>query len=105
MIQTIKINNFGSLIDFSNDQYKFNCGKTVIHGMNGSGKSQICSIFRQVEKLRNINKLAPDKRKDEEKNILSYIRTRISKEASSDIISINIDNYSALVSRHYSNCG
>jgi len=97
MIQTIKINNFGSLIDFTNDQCKFSSGKTVIHGMNGSGKSQICSIFRQVEKLRKIQKLAPEKIKDEEKGILNYFRTRISKEALSDIISINIDNYSALI--------
>jgi hypothetical protein len=97
MIQTIRINNFGSLIDFSNDQCKFNRCKTIIHGMNGSGKSQICSIFRQVEKLKNINKLSPDKIKDEEKDILNYFRTRISKEASSDIISINIDNYSVLI--------
>jgi hypothetical protein len=96
MIKAIKINNFGSLIDFTNDQCKFSSGKTVIHGMNGSGKSQICSIFRQVEKLRKIQKLAPEKIKDEEKGILNYFRTRISKEALSDIISINIDNYSAL---------
>jgi len=97
MIQKISINNFGSLINFTNDQCKFSSGKTVIHGMNGSGKSQICSIFRQVEKLKNTRNLAPDKITDEEKIILNYIRTRISKEASSIAISINIDNYSALV--------
>lgn len=97
MIQTISINNFGSLINFSNDQCKFTKGKTIIHGMNGSGKSQICSIFRQVEKLKNIKSLTPDGIKIEEKNILDYIRTRISKEMSSDIISIKIDNYSVLI--------
>jgi hypothetical protein len=97
MIQTIGINNYGSLINFSNGQCKFGKGKTIIHGMNGSGKSQICSIFRQVEKLKNIKTLTPDKMKDEEKRILDYIRTRISKEAASEKIIINIDDYSVLI--------
>ena len=97
MIQTISINNYGSLINFSNDQCKFGKGKTIIHGMNGSGKSQICSIFRQVEKLKNIKTLTPDKMKDEEKRILDYIRTQISKEAASEKIIINIDDYSVLI--------
>jgi hypothetical protein len=93
MIQKISINNFGSLINFSNDQCKFVKGKTVIHGMNGSGKSQICSIFHQVEKMKNIKTLEPNKKRDEEKNILNYIRSRISKEATSAIVDIKIDNY------------
>jgi len=97
MIKTININNFGSLINFSNVQCKFNKGKTIIHGMNGTGKSQICSILHQVEKLKNIKALTPDETENEEKNILNYIRTRISKEASSNKISIDIDNYSALI--------
>jgi hypothetical protein len=50
--------------------------------MNGSGKSQICSIFHQIEKLKNIKTLAPEKIKDEEKKIIKYICSRISKETS-----------------------
>jgi len=100
MIKTININNFGSLINFSNVQCKFNKGKTIIHGMNGTGKSQICSILHQVEKLKNIKALTPEQMENEEKNIINYIRTRLSKEASSNKISINIDNYSALIDKN-----
>jgi len=97
MIHKLRINNFGSLINFSNDQDEFDSVKTVIHGMNGCGKSQICTMLRQVEKLKNRNFLDPNKMKEEEKNIAKYIHTRISKELSSTIVSIEIDNYSALI--------
>ena len=97
MIQNISINNFGSLINFSNDHCKFASGKTVIHGMNGSGKSQICSIFHQIERLKNIKILTPEKIKDEEKEIIKYIRSRISKETPSAIVNINIDDYTAII--------
>jgi hypothetical protein len=61
--------------------------------MNGSGKSQICSIFHQVEKMRNIKTLEPNKKRAEEKNISKYIGSRISKEGTSAIVDIKIDNY------------
>ena len=97
MIKNISINNFGSLINFSNNQCVFQSGKTVIHGMNGSGKSQICTILRQIEKVKKSKTLPSEKTKDELKNISKFIITRISKEASSAIISININDYSFTV--------
>jgi len=95
-MQSISINNFGSLINFTNVQCKFPKGKSVIHGMNGSGKSQICSILHQIEILRNIKSLSPEKIKDEENKIINYICSRISKESSSSIVNIDIDDYSAI---------
>jgi hypothetical protein len=95
MFYKISINNYGSLIRFSNEQNQFIKPNTIIHGLNGSGKSQICTILRQIEQLKKIKALEPNTVKEEEKKILKNINSRISKESTSFIIEIKIDDYSA----------
>jgi len=97
MIHKISINNYGSLINFSNDQNEFTSMNAVIHGMNGSGKSQICSILRQIEKINRAKLLEPNNKKDEEKSIIQYIGTRLSKETVSKIVDVKIDKYSVSI--------
>lgn len=95
MIHRIYINNLGSLINFSNEQNEFAGKKAVIHGMNGTGKTQICSILQQIENLKKSKLLDVTKRKEAEKKILDFVTTRKSKEALTSIIDIKIDNYNA----------
>jgi predicted nucleic acid-binding Zn-ribbon protein len=94
MFHKISINNYGSLIGFSNDQNQFTNSNAIIHGMNGSGKSQICTILHQIEQLKKNKILGPDTIKEEEKKILKLINSRISKESTSRIIDVQVDNYS-----------
>jgi len=96
-MRKISINNYGSLINFSNEQNEFTSMDAVIHGMNGSGKSQICAILRQIEKIKKTKLLEPNKKKDEDKAIVYHIGTRLSKEASSKIVDIKIDNYTVSI--------
>jgi regulator of replication initiation timing len=95
MLHKISINNYGSLIGFSNEQNKFTGSNTIIHGMNGSGKSQICTMLHQIEQLKKIKTLGPNMIKEEEKKILKIIGSRASKESISRAIDIQIDNYNA----------
>jgi len=94
MIREVNINNYGSLINFYNSQCKFSDDNAVIHGMNGSGKSQVCSIFSQIKKLKNTKSLEPNRQKEEEIKITKYIGARLSKESLSTVIDIKIDDYS-----------
>jgi hypothetical protein len=95
MIHRIYINNLGSLINFSNEQNGFVGKKAVIHGMNGTGKTQICSILQQIEKLKKSKILDVTKKKEEEKKILEFVSIRKSKESLTSIIDVKIDNYNA----------
>ncbi len=45
MINKVFISNVGSLVNFSNSEALFPTGHSIVHGMNGSGKSQLSSIL------------------------------------------------------------
>jgi hypothetical protein len=100
MIRKIKVNNYGSLINFSNESSPFNKENAIIHGLNGSGKSQICTLLRQIERIRKIKTLEVNTRKNEEKEIIKYFKSRISKESTSAIIEIAIDDYNISIDIH-----
>jgi len=53
MINKVSISNVGSLVNFSNSEALFPTGHSIVHGMNGSGKSQLSSILQKVSKLKD----------------------------------------------------
>lgn len=97
MIREININNYSSLRNFTNKHCKFSNENSVIHGLNGSGKSQICSVFNQIKKLKTIKSLEQKQQEKEKSDILKYIGARLSKESISTIIDIKIDEYNLLI--------
>jgi hypothetical protein len=93
MIQKIEVNNYGSFIGFSNDTDKFPNQNVIIHGLNGTGKSQLCSILGQIASLRKSKQLSQQSKAEEEKKIAKKIASRLSKEAATSFIDIGIDGY------------
>jgi len=93
MIKKISINNYGSLVNFANEESLFTKNGAIVHGLNGCGKSQICSILDQVSKLKTAKNEQTVIRSDIEKKVVRFISSRISKEAESSDITISIDNY------------
>jgi len=93
MIRKISVKNFGSLVDFSNVDNEFTKQDAVIHGLNGSGKSQLCSIAFQIEKLRKSKSESPANRDTVERQVGKYLASRKSKETSDQTIQIEIDSY------------
>ncbi len=97
MIRKIMISNYGSLVSFNNDDSLFTKNGVIIHGLNGCGKSQICSVLNQVSKLKKAKDEQATVRTEVERKVIRYLCSRISKEAESSDIEISIDNYSLLI--------
>lgn len=94
MIKKICINNLGSLRDFSNDESPFPSGNIIIHGMNGSGKSQLSSFLQKVSRLRNASQLGQSHIESAKSDIAEYLIKRKSREASKDEnIEAKIDDF------------
>ena len=94
MIKKIYVNNIGSLRDFSNDESPFPSGNIIIHGMNGSGKSQLSSVLQKISKLRNASQLGLSNIESTKSEIADYLIKRKSREVSSDEnIEAKIDDF------------
>lgn len=97
MIKKIEIKNYGSLVNFNNNDCLFTTSGAIVHGLNGCGKSQICSVLNQVSKLKQSKNEQASIRGDVERKAVKFISSRISKEAESANIAIAIDNYTLSV--------
>ncbi len=94
MIKNIFVNNIGILRDFSNYESPFPSGNIIIHGMNGSGKSQISSVLQKISKLKVANQLGQSHVASAEKEIAEYLIKRKSREISeNDKIEAKIDDF------------
>lgn len=95
MIKKIFVNNLGSLIDFSNEESPFPSGNIIIHGMNGSGKSQLSSVLQKISKLKFANQLGQSHFENTKIEIVEYLIKRKSREANNDKdITAKIDDFS-----------
>lgn len=94
MINKLYVTNYGSLVNFSNEDNQFNSQNAVVHGLNGSGKSQICLALRQISKIRKSKIESAINRTEIERQIKKFLASRLSKEALTPSIKITIDNYS-----------
>ena len=94
MIKNIFVNNIGSLRDFSNNESPFPNGNIIIHGMNGSGKSQLSSVLQKISKLRAANQLGQNYIDITNNEVTEYLIKRKSREVSSDVnIEARIDGF------------
>jgi hypothetical protein len=94
MIKKIYVNNLGSLRDFSNYESPFPSGNIIIHGMNGSGKSQLSSVLQKISKLRNASQLGLSHIESTKSEIAGYLIKRKSREVSNqENIEAKIDDF------------
>lgn len=94
MIKSVFVNNLGSLREFTNTESQFPSGNIIIHGMNGSGKSQLSSILQKISKLRLANNLGQSLVESTENEIKEYLIKRKSKETSDNAkIEARIDSF------------
>lgn len=94
MIKHFSINNFGSLQGFSNSECLFPNGNIIVHGMNGSGKSQISSVLQKIAKLKTSSELGQSHLEATKKEIAEYFISRKTKENSTENkIQIKVDNF------------
>lgn len=94
MIKHFSINNFGSLQGFSNSECPFPKGNIIVHGMNGSGKSQICSVLQKIAKLKASIELGQSHFEATKKEIVEYFICRKTKEnITENKIQIKIDSF------------
>lgn len=94
MIKRFYINNLGSLREFSNET-NFPSKKIIIHGMNGSGKSQIASVFQNISKLRNAVESEQGQKDEIKSKVAEYLIKRKSKEINSnESIEVKVDDFS-----------
>lgn len=97
MIQHLDINNIGSLREFSNKE-SFPNRKIIIHGMNGSGKSQIASVFQNISKLRNAVESEQGQIDVIKNNVAEYLIKRKSKEINDNkSIDVKVDDFTLSV--------
>lgn len=93
MIESFYINNIGSLREFSNET-KFPTKKIIIHGMNGSGKSQIASVFQNISKLRSAVESKQGQIDEIKNNVAEYLIKRKSKEINgNESIEVKVDDF------------
>lgn len=97
MIKKIEIENFGSLVSFSNLEAPFSSSDAIIHGMNGCGKSQICNALCEISLLNKSKSLPDAQREVIEQKVADFISSRLSKEATSHEVAIKIDQYSLFI--------
>jgi uncharacterized protein YlbG (UPF0298 family) len=94
MIKNLFVNNLGSLRDFSNVESQFPKGKIIIHGMNGSGKSQLSSVLQKISKLRVADQIGQSHSENIKREFVDYFIKRKSREASSDAnIEAKVDDF------------
>lgn len=94
MIRHFYVNNIGSLREFSNEE-SFPNKKIIIHGMNGSGKSQIASVFQNISKLRNAVESEQGQIDEVKSNVAEYLIKRKSKEINgNEFIEVKVDDFS-----------
>lgn len=97
MIRRLDINNIGSLRNFSNAE-SFPNRKIIIHGMNGSGKSQLASVFQNISKLRAAVESEQSQIDDAKNDLAEYFIKRKSKELNdNEPIEVKIDDFSLKV--------
>lgn len=92
MIKSIEIKNVGSFVEFTNNETPFVKGMAVVHGMNGSGKSQLCSLLQLIGNLARIPKQDQNRRRRASENIVTFVSKRRSKDTNANIVSIQIDS-------------
>jgi len=98
MIKQISIKNIGSLKDFNNNEVPFKRGNNIIHGMNGSGKSQITTVLNKVAKLKSIEQSETSEKNTKIKEIKDFLSKRKSRESSNEEnIEVKIDNFNLTI--------
>lgn len=93
MLKNVKIKNLGVFVNFDNSDIEFPKGNIVMHGLNGSGKSQFCLIMQLLNKYHNSKSLNEEEKEAVKEDIVSFLGKRKSKESESDSISIIVNNY------------
>jgi hypothetical protein len=94
MLKNIEIRNFGSFVDFNNSEIPFPKGNIVMHGLNGSGKSQFCLILQLLNKYHNSKSLNDEEKETLKDEIITFLMNRKSKESESANIKIKVNSYS-----------
>ncbi len=94
MIKIISIKNVASLVDFTNKESRFPNGNSIIHGMNGSGKSQLCSVLQRISKIRSSMSVSEQDTTRTKAEVAAFLISRKSKEAVTNEIQVEIDDYS-----------
>jgi hypothetical protein len=92
VIKELAISNLGSFVEFTNELAPFSRGAAIVHGMNGSGKSQFCSLLQLAGKLARIpqNDVTGLRRASAE--IIDFAKRRKSKDNSQDTVTIRINS-------------
>lgn len=92
MLRSIKIKNVGCFVDFTNEQARFSKGASVVHGMNGSGKSQLCCLLQLLGRLSSV----PDSDSEEYQKALTglvdFVAKRKSKESEDKRAVLEVDS-------------
>lgn len=92
MIKSVKISNIGSLVSFDNTGSEFNSKRCVVHGLNGSGKSQLCGLLSRIARLRtNINAVPADT------DLINFAKERLSKEATNTQVEVKLDSTNIII--------
>lgn len=93
MVKKIQIQNFGSFVDFNNTEARFTKGKSIVHGMNGSGKSQLSSLLQYVGRLSTLDSGATEYDLLK-KELIEFAIARKSKENEEQIVKVILDDCS-----------
>jgi AAA domain len=91
MIKSIEITNLGSFVRFTNNEATFEQGGAIIHGMNGSGKSQLCSLLQLVGRLSRVPERDQNRFRRAQQEIVQFVTKRKSKDNDESTVTVHLD--------------
>ncbi len=94
MVKNVTIKNIGSFVDFTNNQTPFLPGNAIVHGPNGSEKSQFCSLLQLMSKLNSVPENDQKKYRNVSDEIIDFAIAWKSKDNNENTIEVQIDPFS-----------
>lgn len=93
VIRTVKVRGVGSFVDFSNENARFDSSHCVVYGLNGSGKSQLCSLLGHVGRLGTQESAGRGEAEDARDRLSDYCSARVSKENQAGEVDLEVDQF------------